>query len=71
MAKFVDRHDDVASWEQPVAGTTAFVRFTRNGKDVDANVLCERLVKETGVLWAPGSVFGERVSGICEDWICV
>jgi aspartate/methionine/tyrosine aminotransferase len=58
LEKFVDRHDDCVSWTKPLAGTTAFLRFTREGKDVDGEVLCERLVKEVGVLWAPGKVFG-------------
>jgi aspartate/methionine/tyrosine aminotransferase len=72
MEKFIDRHDDWISWVKPVAGTTAFIKFSRNGKEVDADMLCERLVKDAGVLWAPGSVFGKefgayaRVGFACE-----
>jgi aspartate/methionine/tyrosine aminotransferase len=72
VEKFVDRHDDFISWVKPFAGTTVFLRFHRDGKDIDGAVLCRRLVEEIGVLWAPGSVFGKefpgyvRIGYVCE-----
>jgi aspartate/methionine/tyrosine aminotransferase len=72
LSKWVDRHDDIVSWVKPLAGTTAWLRFHRDGKDVDGDELCLRLVKETGVLWGTGSSFGPefksyaRVGYVCE-----
>ena len=54
LERFVIKHDDVCAWTKPLAGTTAFVQFRREGKPVDDIVLCKRLVEETGVLWVPG-----------------
>lgn len=54
LERFVIKHDDVISWTKPIAGTTAFLRFHRDGKPVDDLLLCKRLVEETGVLWCPG-----------------
>jgi len=77
MEKFVIKHDDEIDWVKPVAGTTAFLRFHREGKDVDCDILCEKIVKETGVLWAPGSVFGKefrsyvRIGFVCETNVLI
>jgi len=38
----------------PVAGTTAFVKFTRDGRVVDAVEFCMRLQAQTGVMFLPG-----------------
>lgn len=47
-------------WVRPVAGTTAFVRFTRDGRAVDDAMFCRRLVEERGVLLVPGGLcFGD------------
>lgn len=54
LERFIIKHDDVISWTKPIAGTTAFLQFHRDGKPVDDVVLCKRLVEETGALWCPG-----------------
>jgi aspartate/methionine/tyrosine aminotransferase len=64
LDKFMIRHDDIADWVKPVAGSTAFVRFHRDGKPVNAETLCKRLIEETGVFWVPGSfAFGAEFKG--------
>jgi aspartate/methionine/tyrosine aminotransferase len=73
LDRFAIKHDEMVEYVKPVAGTTAFLRFHRDGKAVDDVALCRRLVEETGVLWVPGShCFGEewkgyvRVGFVCE-----
>jgi aspartate/methionine/tyrosine aminotransferase len=47
-------------WAKPQGGTTAFLRFTREGKLIDDVELCERLQHKVGVMFVPGSwCFGE------------
>ena len=60
--KFVQDHKDICEWVKPVAGTTAFIRFSREGKPVDDVELCKMLHDEKGILVAPGSLcFGDGV----------
>lgn len=64
LDKFVAKFDDECDYVRPVAGTTAFVRFRREGAPVDAVELCERLFAATGVLIVPGSsCFGDDFAG--------
>ncbi|KAF2141030.1 uncharacterized protein K452DRAFT_251932 [Aplosporella prunicola CBS 121167] len=71
LDKFVLRHDDVVDWVKPLAGTTAFLRFHRDGKPVDAGLLCRRIKEETGVLFVPGKeCFGERFGGYVRVGFC-
>ncbi|KAF2440764.1 PLP-dependent transferase [Karstenula rhodostoma CBS 690.94] len=64
MEKFVLKNDDACDWVKPVAGTTAFVRFHRDGKPVDSVDFCEKLLEKTGVMFVPGSdCFGEEFKG--------
>ncbi|KAJ9644039.1 hypothetical protein H2201_006626 [Coniosporium apollinis] len=63
LERWVLKHDENCEWVKPVAGTTAFVKFHREGKEVDAEVLCKRLLEETGVLFVPGSCFGKEFGG--------
>ncbi|KAF2402888.1 putative aminotransferase [Trichodelitschia bisporula] len=76
LDQFVINHSDVCDWVKPVAGTTAFVRFHKGGKPIDAQVLCRRLVQEAGVCWAPGDYsFGKEFKGyvrigyVCETQV--
>ena len=41
-------------YQRPVAGTTALVYYK---KDIPSRELCDRLIKETGVLFTPGECF--------------
>jgi aspartate/methionine/tyrosine aminotransferase len=63
MEKFVLKNEDECEWVKPVAGTTAFVKFHREGKPVDSVDFCKKLLKKTGVLFTPGSCFGEEWKG--------
>jgi aspartate/methionine/tyrosine aminotransferase len=46
-----------------VAGTTAFVKFERDGKLVDTVALCKALQASTGVMLLPGDCFGNEFKG--------
>jgi len=64
LEKFVIKNDDACEWVKPKAGTTAFVRFHRDGQPVDSVDFCEKLLEKTGVLFVPGSYcFGEDFKG--------
>jgi aspartate/methionine/tyrosine aminotransferase len=64
LEKWVGKHEDECEWVKPFAGTTAFVRFHREGKAVDSVDFCERLLEKTGVLFVPGSeCFGPEFKG--------
>ncbi len=52
---FFAEHPSRFSWRRPKAGTVAFVRYL--GGDVDH--FCDELVKATGVLLMPGTVFDD------------
>lgn len=64
LERFVVKHDEFCSWTKPVAGTTAFIKFERDGKAVDAEKLCRDVLAKTGVMLLPGDVgFGEEFKG--------
>ncbi|MCA2979847.1 MAG: aminotransferase class I/II-fold pyridoxal phosphate-dependent enzyme, partial [Myxococcaceae bacterium] len=52
---FIARHAGHLAWRRPLAGTTALVRLTSRD---DATAFCDELVTRTGVLLAPGPLFG-------------
>ena len=55
LEQFIDKHRWACEWTRPMAGTTAFVKFSKMDSAVDDTVLCEKLMEETGVLLCPGS----------------
>ncbi|PVI03378.1 PLP-dependent transferase [Periconia macrospinosa] len=64
LEKFVIKNEDECEWVRPLAGTTAFIKFHREGKPVDSVDFCEKLLEKTGVLFVPGSMcFGEEFKG--------
>lgn len=74
LARFTEEHRDICTWIKPVAGTTAFVKFSREGKTVDDVEFCKILQETTGVMFCPGSrCFGEEFKGyvrigfVCES----
>lgn len=80
LESWINEHKDICEWIKPLAGTTAFVKFTKGpkGQPVDAEELCRRLIVETGVLWVPGShAFGAefvgyvRIGYVCETEVLV
>lgn len=76
LEKWIIKHDEFASWEKPVAGTTGFVKFERDGKPIDAKWFCKDVQEKTGVMLLPGDVgFGEEFKGyvrfgfVCETQV--
>ncbi|KAH6878153.1 pyridoxal phosphate-dependent transferase [Alternaria rosae] len=64
LEKFQLKNEDECEWVKPVAGTTAFVKFHREGKPVDSVDFCKKLLEATGVMFVPGSTcFGEEFKG--------
>lgn len=64
LERFVIKNDDAVEWVKPLAGTTCFVKFHREGKAVDSVDFCEKLLEKTGVLFVPGSeCFGAEFKG--------
>jgi aspartate/methionine/tyrosine aminotransferase len=71
LDRFVLKHDEYCSYTKPVAGTTAFVKFEREGKAVDAAALCKAVQEKTGVMFLPGDVgFGEQFKGYVRIGYC-
>jgi aspartate/methionine/tyrosine aminotransferase len=56
MEKFVEAHRWACDWTKPCAGTTAFVRFSKDGRPVDDVSFCKLLQERVGVLVVPGSL---------------
>lgn len=63
MEKFVLKNEDECEWVKPVAGTVAFVKFHREGKPVDSVDFCKKLLAKGGVMFVPGTCFGEEWKG--------
>ena len=64
LDRFIIKHDEYCSYTKPVAGTTALVKFERDGKPINAEVFCKALQEKTGVMLLPGDVgFGEEFKG--------
>jgi len=64
LEKFIDRWSDVCSWVKPTSGTTALVRFEKDGKPVDDVQFCIDVIEKTKVMFLPASkCFGEEFKG--------
>lgn len=64
LDRFVIKHDDVCEWVKPLAGTTAFVKFHREGSPINAVEFCRKLLENTGVMFVPGEeCFGKEFKG--------
>lgn len=59
LEPFFARWEGVLEWVPPRAGSTAFPRFAPSLK-IDVDALADDLRERTGVLIAPGSLFGDR-----------
>ena len=55
LEEFFSRHKDTFVWHRPQAGPIAFPRLL--GEDVDT--FCDSLVKATGVLLLPGTIYDD------------
>ncbi|KAJ4222022.1 hypothetical protein FSOLCH5_000428 [Fusarium solani] len=80
VKEFVERHKSVCSWVEPRAGTTAFIRFTKNGEPVNDVDFCLDLLDKTKILFCAGSrCFGGdedfkgyvRMGYVCETEVLV
>lgn len=61
LKEFIDEHQGICDWVVPRAGTTAFVKFSKDGRSVDDVAFCKKLQEEKGVMFVPGSrCFGEE-----------
>lgn len=78
LESFIEQHRWAFEWVKPVAGTTAFVKVTKMGREVDDKVFCELLQERTGVMFCPGRhCFGEgkdfagyvRIGYVCETQV--
>ncbi|KAL1297868.1 hypothetical protein AAFC00_006391 [Neodothiora populina] len=63
IERFVIKHDEYCSYVRPEAGTTAFIKIERDGKPVDAVEFCKQLQEKTGVMFLPGTCFGDEFKG--------
>ncbi|KAF3479440.1 aspartate aminotransferase [Arthroderma uncinatum] len=72
LAAFVDEFSSVCDWYKPKAGTTAFVRFSKNGAPVDDVKLCKHLHTKVGVMFVPGGhCFGPEFKGFVRiGYVC-
>ena len=60
LERFVESHRWACEWVKPVAGTTAFIKFSMMGSPVDDEAFCKALMEQTGVMLCPGSrCFGD------------
>jgi aspartate/methionine/tyrosine aminotransferase len=61
---FVGAHSEICSWVKPTGGTTAFIRFKKNGQAVDDVQFCIDVMEKTKVMFLPGSkCFGQEFKG--------
>ena len=76
LEAFVDEHSEFCSWVKPTGGTTAFIRFEKDGQAVDDEHFCLDVIDKTKVMFLPGSkCFGKefrgfvRIGFVCETVI--
>lgn len=61
---FVRKHERHLSWSRPLAGTTALIKVSREGKLAQAKEFCKVLQEKTGVMLLPADKgFGPRFKG--------
>ena len=60
LEAFVREFDCAVTWVRPQAGTTAFLKFVKDGRPVNDVLFCQQLFDAYGVMLVPGSqCFGE------------
>ena len=71
LERWIIKHDDIVEWVKPVAGTTAFLKFHREGKVVDSEEMCRRIGKECSAVFVPGKYgFGSEFEGFVRLGFC-
>lgn len=64
LEEFILEHGWLCSWTKPTGGTTAFIKFAKNGKPVDDVKFCVDVLEATKVMFLPGSkCFGAEFKG--------
>lgn len=64
LEKFIDRWSDVCSWVKPTSGTTALVKFEKDGRPVEDVQFCLDVLESTKVMFLPASkCFGAEFKG--------
>ncbi|KAF5600335.1 aspartate aminotransferase [Fusarium pseudoanthophilum] len=80
VEEFIGRYQAVCSWVEPTAGTTAFVRFIKDGQPINDVDFCLDLLSKNNVLFVAGSkCFGNdedfkgyiRMGYVCETHVLV
>lgn len=80
LDKFVRKYSWACGWAKPVAGTTTFIKFSRNGIPVDDVDFCTKVLDKTGVFFSPGCrCFGDgkdfkgyvRIGFVCETEVLI
>ncbi|KAF8853199.1 PLP-dependent transferase [Acephala macrosclerotiorum] len=70
LERFIDQWSDVCSWMKPTGGTTALVRFEKEGKPVDDVEFCVDVIEKTKVMFLPASkCFGEEGMGEFKGYV--
>lgn len=65
LEEFIEDHGDICSWTKPVGGTTALVKFEKEGNAVDDETFCVDVIEKTKVMFLPASVcFGKEFRGM-------
>jgi aspartate/methionine/tyrosine aminotransferase len=71
LEAFVNQHSFACSWVKPTGGTTAFVRFEKEGQPVDDVQFSIDVINNIKVMFAPGSrCFGEEFTGYVRIGFC-
>jgi aspartate/methionine/tyrosine aminotransferase len=72
LEAFVTAHSSACSWVKPTGGTTAFIRFEKNGQAVDDVQFCVDVIEKTKVMFIPGSrCFGKEFKGFIRiGYVC-
>ena len=61
---FVEKHSRYLTWSRPLAGTTALIKVSKDGRLVQAEPFCKILQERTGVMLLPADKgFGQRFKG--------
>jgi aspartate/methionine/tyrosine aminotransferase len=64
LQEFVSEHGWLCSWVKPTGGTTAFIKFAKNGRPLDDEQFCIDVLEKVKVMFLPGSkCFGPEFKG--------
>ena len=72
LETFVNTHGSICSWVKPTGGTTAFIKFKKDGQEVDDEQFCIDVIEKTKVMLLPGSkCFGKEFKGFVRiGYVC-